>query len=316
MSETTAPMQYKELPSLRAAYSDRAAALLARLCKLAYLPFETDEGEAALRAELDAIGFTLTNAYAKPLPRQRFAALMPNRGAEAYLAENEKMAVLVFRGTTDGTDWFTNLNINKKNIFVGYYDGEENYVKVHSGFYKAFEQRRNQIEPDIDTLKNLPEPVKKPIFITGHSLGGAMAQLATAAFTSDRIAACYTFGSPRAGERSLDQYVKPPHYRVTNGWDIVPFVPFYVLMYRHIGDTRHIDGRQFEKPVLRRRARGLIQQWVIAATGLLLSVLLTPFPQSWKRKASPAFGDHDIDKYVERLDILVRRRRTLTTTPN
>lgn len=316
MSETSEPMQYKDLPSLRAAYSDRAAALLARLCMLSYLPFETDDGERDLRAALDALGFTLTNAYAKPLPRKRFAALMRNRGTEAYLAENEKMAVLVFRGTTDGTDWSTNFNINKKNIFVGYYDGEENYVKVHSGFYKAFDQRRAQIEPDIDVLKNLPEPVKKPIFITGHSLGGALAQLATAAFTSDRIAACYTFGSPRAGARSLDQYVKPPHYRVTNGWDIVPFVPFYLLMYRHIGDTRHIDGRDFDKPILRRRARGLIQQWVIAATGLLLSVLLTPLPRSWRRNISPAFGDHAIEKYVKRLDILVERRRTLTTTPS
>ena len=61
-----------------------------------------------------------------------------------------------------------------------------------------------------------------PIYFIGHSLGGALAQIATAKFGSDRVAACYTFGSPRVGSAFFDLWVKPPSYRVVNYADLVP----------------------------------------------------------------------------------------------
>ena len=53
-------------------------------------------------------------------------------------------------------------------------------------------------------------------YITGHSLGGALAQIASAALSRDNLAACYTFGSPRVGTAGFDEQVKCPHYRVIN----------------------------------------------------------------------------------------------------
>ena len=66
-------------------------------------------------------------------------------------------------------------------------------------------------------------------FVAGHSLGGALALMATAELANhddpdvrDSIAACYTFGCPRAGDASFDLFVKAPLYRITNGVDLVP----------------------------------------------------------------------------------------------
>ncbi len=86
----------------------------------------------------------------------------------------------------------------------------------------------------------------RPVYVTGHSLGGALALMATAELANhedatirDSIAACYTFGCPRAGDSSFDLYVKAPLYRITNGVDLVPAIPPAILGYRHVGDTRY-----------------------------------------------------------------------------
>lgn len=307
-------------PNLRAAYSDRSALLMASLSEAAYAPFHTEEGEAELRDTLREFDFELVQTYhgqqsvqrskrriaekAKAAgPDSRSMMRVVDRGTEAYLCKNEEMAVLVFRGTTDGTDWKTNFNVRKRRISAGVYEGEETHVKVHSGFYDAFMQHANAIKSDLDAL-----PKDLPIFFTGHSLGGALAQLATARFQSDQVAACYTFGSPRAGDITLDGYVKPPHYRVTNGWDIVPFIPFFLLGYRHCGDTRSVVRTP---PDLLRRSRGVTKQWVIVLLGAMFTVALKLIPFT-QRSRFVLIADHSISLYVERLTELVKRRSTLS----
>jgi hypothetical protein len=86
-----------------------------------------------------------------------------------------------------------------------------------------------------------------PIYIAGHSQGGALAQIAAAVVESDQVAACYTFGSPRVGNLYFDLWVKVPSYRVMNYADIVPTMPLPVI-YRHSGDARYIPRRVAGSP--------------------------------------------------------------------
>ena len=63
------------------------------------------------------------------------------------------------------------------------------------------------------------------MFITGHSLGGALALLTTVLVAPDVNGACYTFGAPRVANYEYFRDLKTPVYRVVNSSDAVPRVP-------------------------------------------------------------------------------------------
>ncbi|NJR20196.1 MAG: lipase family protein [Hyphomonadaceae bacterium] len=89
------------------------------------------------------------------------------------------------------------------------------------------------------------------IYITGHSFGAAVAQIASAALERDNLAACYTYGAPRVGDLAFDRLVSCPHYRIVNGWDLVSTMPPpFLTPYRHNGDPRLLTG--VGKPFMRR----------------------------------------------------------------
>lgn len=88
------------------------------------------------------------------------------------------------------------------------------------------------------------------IYITGHSLGGALAALFAGLLTAeddvmaDRIGGLYTFGQPRVGDWSFAWYLhnklnvpEPRYVRLVYSNDLVPRVPFDDdrFQYKHLG---------------------------------------------------------------------------------
>jgi triacylglycerol lipase len=230
--------QFRQLlspPIKRSAYSDRTAWIMAEMSRIAYLRFEKDDVE--LKKALSTASFELISIFDR-------------KGTQAFLARNEsdKMMVLAFRGTEkrDMRDIMTDLNARF------YTDDKGN--KTHVGFLKAFNAVEEVIRQKLDNYKDYG------LYITGHSLGGALALVATREFNSDNIAACYTFGSPKVGNDEFGYDIKPPIYRVVNAFDPVPTVPptyiFYLLSllpwqwakmlvakfhgYQHHGDMRFL----------------------------------------------------------------------------
>lgn len=197
--------QHKDLlapPIKRAAYSDRTAWLLAEASRLAYLKFEEDTTE--LTQGLKKGGFTLVDTFNA-------------QGTQAYLAKREsgsdKMAILAFRGTEQ--DRFEDIYAD---ITFRFYKNKSG-AWIHDGFYKAFHAVEADIKEKVKAVKEFA------LYITGHSLGGALALVAARALNSDNLAACYSFGSPRVGNEEFDDEIKPPIYRVVNAYDPVPFLP-------------------------------------------------------------------------------------------
>jgi predicted lipase len=86
---------------------------------------------------------------------------------------------------------------------------------------------------------------KKPhIFISGHSLGGALALLASVDIKetlkpSNKIT-LYTYGQPRVGNQAWATYVYslfPNNYiRVTHADDAVPHMPPRLVGFKHAGN--------------------------------------------------------------------------------
>ena len=237
-------------PVQRAAYSDRTAWLMAIFAELAYLPFDGSddkivfelaaelaqasgaaksreiiekardlfrsmpaEPETQLRQILQIAGFELVGTFFN-LGTEGFVASLPTTD------ERLGMAVLVFRGTTDLVDWKTNLSGRLDEIKQDRTVAKSpDLAGIHSGFAEAYNRVARDVERLIEKVKG------QPLYIAGHSLGGALAVVATWRNAADNNAACYTFGSPRVGNAKLGAAFKTPIYRVVNAADPVPSVP-------------------------------------------------------------------------------------------
>jgi pimeloyl-ACP methyl ester carboxylesterase len=247
------PDDLRNLPTFRAAYSDRTALLMARLAYRAYELFDQDDASfKAFTDDLCGHGFSgCTGLIDREI------------GTAGYVVDGSDIIVIVFRGTNDSLDWTTNMNTR----FVTLQGG----TRVHTGFFQAYWPIREKM---FDFVTRAIGEKSRPVYVTGHSLGGALALMATAELANhedatirDSIAACYTFGCPRAGDSSFDLYVKAPLYRITNGVDLVPAIPPAILGYRHVGDTRYF-GKPGTAPS--RRSPNIFQKtwrtiWGLAA---------------------------------------------------
>lgn len=223
-------------PLARAAYSDRTAWLMAELSRLAYKRFESNpellENLATRLADMadqaaikDAVAEFVKvssepagsglEALKVELASYRFDLVKTfnSRGTQGFLAkrDGDRMAVLAFRGTEQD---FTDIKTDLRARFY-----TRNGVRVHDGFWQAYTYVRPVICQAVAQLSDYH------LYITGHSLGGALALIATRDISADNVAACYTFGSPRVGDSEFGDAIKPPVYRVVNAADAVPRVP-------------------------------------------------------------------------------------------
>jgi len=269
-------------PVNRAAYSDRMAWIMAQMAKLAYIPFEeSDLGMEQLEYSLQSGWFNLMKTFNK-------------KGTQAFLAKNDEFAVLAFRGTqpTRWEDVRTDLRALKQKTIEG---------KVHRGFKEAFDDVRDEIFDIVD--KSIGKDL--PLYITGHSLGAALATVATQELEEkfdDLIAACYTFGSPRVGDGKYEKSIKAPVYRIVNTTDIVTLVPIFLGTFMHVGDPRYLSRRKIDGvyriyrgiPNLRRVFESILET-------LLALVRL-------KNPIGPWIGAHDMTIYIEKLGSYAKAR--------
>lgn len=146
-----------------------------------------------------------------------------------------KWGVLVFRGSSEPTNWMFNLKTNLVPWFGG--------GLVHQGFLEALMKVWQPI-------RRYLEDVKIPLFYTGHSLGAAMATLAAA---DRRPAALYLYGAPRVGEQEFSSSLSGvPVYRVVNHLDLVCSLPPATppFSFRHVGELHYFSyaGNKYVNP--------------------------------------------------------------------
>ncbi len=122
---------------------------------------------------------------------------------------NDAYAALVFRGTSGRlSNWMTNLDM----VMCPWPSGG----KVHRGF-------RNSLLRIWDTIASVLEQIRRPLFFTGHSLGGALATLAASLHPPRSV---YTFGAPRIGDAAFARSLSGiPVFNVFNPRDIVTELP-------------------------------------------------------------------------------------------
>ncbi|MBL7130891.1 MAG: lipase family protein [Candidatus Omnitrophica bacterium] len=156
------------------------------------------------------------------------------RDTEAFVAVRKNIIILAFRGTQTKTDWQTDFNIKLVKSKAG---------RVHRGFKNALSYVWKDIKHTIRLFQN----ARQTLWVTGHSLGGALATLAVDRLTDEGfdIHGLYTFGQPRVGDRvfarRFNRKIKHHAFRFVNDEDIVTRVPPRAFGYRHIGTVRYFD---------------------------------------------------------------------------
>jgi triacylglycerol lipase len=199
------------------------------------------------------------------------------KGAQAYLLSNDVERVLSFRGTQpkEKSDVTADLTAGKNRADSG--------GKVHVGFKTELDKIWTDIKKELGVNPN------SPLFVTGHSLGAAMATIAVSRMQKD-VVALATFGSPRVGNQEFVDHVTVDHYRVQNNCDDVPKVPPELMGFVHHGtnvylnyhgEIRNLNGWQKFKDQVRSRLKALR-----------------------KFKAFVGVYDHMIDRYIFKLEKL------------
>ncbi|MEO8150464.1 MAG: lipase family protein [Bacteroidia bacterium] len=148
---------------------------------------------------------------------------------QGFVACKDDYLVICFRGTSSITDAGVDAWISKTTAYGG-------IGKVHRGFQNALESVWSQVIKKVD--KNTK------VFVTGHSLGAALATLAAHRLSLEKysVAGVYTYGSPRVGnsefKKSYDELLKSKTFLHINNTDIVPTVPPEILGFVHPGTVR------------------------------------------------------------------------------
>ena len=147
-----------------------------------------------------------------------------------FIAESASAVVIAFRGTQTTTEWITDADVGFTRFpftpSAGY---------THAGFTGIYASARGQILPVLRRLS-----AGKRLYVTGHSLGAALATLhALDAAVNLRFASLlmYNFASPRVGDRQFaaryNEAVKSS-IRFVNTADIVPQLPPTATGYTHV----------------------------------------------------------------------------------
>eukprot|EP00164_Ancoracysta_twista_P003662 GFYU01004904.1.p1 GENE.GFYU01004904.1~~GFYU01004904.1.p1 ORF type:complete len:1060 (-),score=260.03 GFYU01004904.1:302-3481(-) len=168
----------------------------------------------------------------------------------AFVAKKGPNVVVSFRGSKGFNNYLTDVSVMTREIKEIAASIPVDGVKrtgqeyCHSGFFAAYKSLREKLFASIKSAQG-DDFGSGTLFITGHSLGGALATLLSADMAAmNTPVVCYTFGSPRVGNHAFAKFydaLVPNTYRVVFDGDFVAGVPKFVNMYKHVGSEVLID---------------------------------------------------------------------------
>lgn len=113
-------------------------------------------------------------------------------------------------------------------------------ARIHKGFEIAYKAVAEEL---LNKVEDLLQKNKRPVYLTGHSLGGVLATvcsldlLLSGVVSGSFFVTVTTFGSPCGNISWVKMYNKavPSHWRIIIGSDAVTMMP--KVGYGHVGKT-------------------------------------------------------------------------------
>jgi hypothetical protein len=228
------------------------AILYAQLVNAAYVPAPGDLTNQAGKVVPAGLGPALTRfdvittIYANDLATQVNQARAASQVSIGLILQEQGSgeAVIAFRGTEGIKEWVLDANFGTKPCpFLASAGNTED------GFTDMYESVATGTAPDAprlaESLQNLPWKQQiETVTVCGHSLGGALASLATLDIAVNASppyhnVISYTYASPRAGDVAFAakyNQIVADTYRVANELDVVPRLPLFPPFppYEHV----------------------------------------------------------------------------------
>lgn len=154
---------------------------------------------------------------------------LPLTSPRGLIAAGRGATIAAFAGTDPLVlaDWLTNLNIGPR------------VRDIHEGFKRGIDAVWPNIEPALREAKS----GERPLFVTGHSLGAALAIVAAERIrriSGIMATGVYAFGAPRVGSSAfVSAYnaigLGERTFRLIHGHDMIPTLPPPALGFHHVG---------------------------------------------------------------------------------
>ncbi|KGP74086.1 lipase family protein [Pontibacillus yanchengensis] len=188
-------------------YHKQLALFLLKMCELSYVQFKQG-GDFTIPK-----GFKLVKSFK--------AHTLQSEEWFGFIIESEHSVVIAFRGTNTEPDWIADAL-----VFQHPYPYADKGGLVHNGFLSIYESCRDDIFQAYQHISP-----HKELYITGHSLGGALATLH--ALDAKRNApfakvVMYNYASPRVGNEEFTKaysFSVPLSIRFANMHDLVTQLP-------------------------------------------------------------------------------------------
>lgn len=255
-------MNINKIPETFGGFDQQIALESLSLIKEAQMQFQRAKDEQNYDWEADTNSIFVEGKEYKRLTNLGFAqyfALKRKRVPFGFIVQREdtKDIYVVFRGTSNEAEWISNFKFMQSsykecdNPTICKSTKKEIKGKIHYGFYTTYTRpdlgrlidsvynlNRKDDFPSMedkieDTLKN--RPANSSLFVTGHSLGGALATISTLHIhMSEEIEfepILYSFASSRVGDIQFGRYFENLEcYRIANSEDIVQKVPLPISL--------------------------------------------------------------------------------------
>ena len=198
--------------------------------------------------------------------------------------------IISIRGTKFLYDWLTNLNALSVSV-----RNRGQTLQFHRGFFRAARSLFQPLTMELNQI--IDDPV--PIYVTGHSLGGAIAAIVFGVWKlhltdsknkpndTRRIVtphSSYTFGMPRYANFSTIVSIRTP-FHIYNEKDIVPDVPPRFAGFENCTHEYLLDGEAIER--MPRIGGREFATWL------------------WRLSSGQGVGEHSVELYRSRLESIV-----------
>lgn len=206
-------------------YCEQTALFLAVMCHLAY---QTSSRVQQVINKLEGESTFICQSIAADIDTQCFVAEFPDH------------VLVAFRGSWQWQDWLTAVQFPETD---GPLANGNNLGKVHKGMWDALQPVINEI---LAVLNEIDLEHKK-LWLTGHSLGGGLANIFAGVLHKQgiNIQGIYTYACPRITDDHhagiIENKVRGPFFRLENHFDPVPELPpKSFASYRHSGSLIEI----------------------------------------------------------------------------